>query len=252
MDILLRENLDDGWMEVRQDGRIRRLCSDDGLVQSEIDLDHPERLPNPVNRAMLAHLLFRPAPRRALLAGCGGGAVARWLRARSPETQGVAVELSPQIAALARSHFDFPADGDWSLRIGDVREHLRDAGQTYDFILVDIAESGYTPDWVSAPGFLSDCRRCLSMDGVLSLNLIPRDEADFTRALWRLRRIFETRVLCLSLPERGNVICLAFASLPDAQAARRDREAAAGRWGLELDRFYDRLRRDNPPGSGIF
>jgi len=253
MDILLRKGLASGWVEVHQDGSLRRLCSDDGLVQSEIDLERRDHLPNPVNRAMLAHLLFQPDPGRVLLAGCGGGAIARWFHARFANTRGLAMEISPAIADLARSHFDFPPpNSTWELQVGNVCDYLQQSGEAHDFILVDIAEAGYTPDWVLTPGFLSDCRSRLSIRGVLTLNIIPRDAQMFTHALWDLRRAFDTRVLCLSLPGRGNVIAMAFNARPDLRVARERLQTASTRWGLELDRFYRRLQTDNPPGSGVF
>ncbi len=240
-------------MEVRQDRGVRSLCSDDGLVQSEIDLDRRDHLPNPVSRAMLAHLLFQPEPLRVLLAGCGGGAIARWFHARSPQTRGLAVEISPVVAGLARSHFEFPPEASaWELRVGDVRERLLQPGYTHDFILVDIAEAGYTPDWVGTSGFLSSCRSCLNDRGVLTINIIPRNEEMFARVLWGLRRAFATRVLCLSLPGRGNVIALAFAERPDLRLVREQLETASSRWGLELDQFFQRMQWENPPGSGVF
>ena len=69
-------------------------------------LHDPAVLPNPVNRAMLAHLMLDLPLQTVLLAGCGGGAVARWLNARAPEVVGDAVELSPTVARLAHEYFD--------------------------------------------------------------------------------------------------------------------------------------------------
>jgi len=252
--ILLRETAADGVIELRQCGRVRSLWLDDGLLQSEIDLDRPDHLPNPASRAMLAHLLFYPEPRRVLLAGCGGGGIARWFHARSPDTAGLAVELSPRVAEVARSHFDFPGVGSgWELRTGDVRDGaLLQGEEAFDFILVDIAEAGHTPAWVSGAPFLDACRGLLSSTGVLTVNLIPEDADDFAGALYRLRRVFDHRSVCMTVPERGNVMLLGFMSRPDLERVKERMLAKQIRWGLEFDAFWQRMTRENPVGSGVF
>ncbi len=253
-EILLSEDGPDGHIEVRQQGGLRSLWLDDGLLQSEIDLQRPDRLPNPVSRAMLSHLLFYPEPRRVLLAGCGGGGIARWFFARSPDTGGVAVELSARVAELARDHFQFPGpDSCWELRVGDVREDSTLAGQRdFDFILVDIAEQGHTPDWVTGQGFLEHCRALLSATGVLTVNLIPTDAAAFAAALLRLRQVFGRRSVCLSVPGRGNVMLQGFMGRPELREAELALAANQLRWGLEFDEFLGRMKQENPVGSGIF
>ena len=252
-EVLLSEQGPGGRIEVRQRGSLRSLWLDDGLLQSEIDLAQPERLPNPVSRAMLSHLLFYPEPRRVLLAGCGGGGIARWLHARSPATQGVAVELSTRVAELARSHFEFPGlDSRWELRVGDVRQASLLAGdQAFDFILVDIAEGGRSPGWVTGRDFLRDCRNRLSASGVLTVNLIPADAAAFANALFRLREVFGHRSVCLSVPGRGNIMLQAFMGRPDLGEVERGLASNQLRWGLEFDEFLRRMRRENPAGSGV-
>ncbi len=241
-------------LTVFQSGERRVLSSADGLVQSEIDLAHPGELPNPVSRAMLAHLLFRPPPESVLLAGCGGGAVARWLHARSPRTRGVAVEISPTVVDLARRWFDFPPrQSNWRLQRGDVQDYLAgaDSGKL-DFILMDIAEQGSSPDWLAEREFLRNCRSSLSEQGVLTLNLIPRDAAHLACLLWALRQVFFRQVLCFSLSGRGNVMALAFNRAPQTDNLGQAARAASALWGLSFDDYLQRMRRENPPGSGIF
>ena len=92
------------WLE---DDRLS-LWFDDVILQSEIHLRDPAVLPNPANRAMLAHLMFGQEPRSILLAGGGGGAIGRWFHARRPESRGDAVELDPQVIRIAREYFDYP------------------------------------------------------------------------------------------------------------------------------------------------
>lgn len=239
-----------GPLVVEQTGTLRELHFDNDIIQSRIDLEHPERLPLAANRAMLAHLLFGQRPRSVLLAGCGGGAIARWFSARSPQTRGTAVELDPAVASLARRYFEFPDN--WTLKLGDIREHLAAPCEPYDFILVDIEQHGRTPAWLSAPAFLQDCRAALSPAGVLTLNLVNEDPDGLLTTLMAVRKVFGPRTLCLSIPDHENVLLLAFRRKP----ATDDLQARALRhglhWGLELPRLLSRLTRENPAGSGIF
>ena len=249
---LLRRATAAGWLEVWQAGHRRSLWFDDSILQSEIDLTRPGRLPNPANRAMLAHLIFCDRPRRVLLAGCGGGGIARWFAARSPDTAGVAVEVDPVVAAIAQEHFEFPGNGSaWQLVQTDVRVYLPNV-RGFDWILVDIAEAGFAPAWVAAKRFLDACRAALAPGGVLTLNLIPRDAEDLAGKLLAVRRCFARRTLCLSVPGHDNVVAMAFQRTPELYDLEA-RAANAGRsWGLELPTFLCRLRHENPVGSGIF
>lgn len=250
---LLHEQTADGWLEVWQDGDRRSLWFDDQVLQSEIDLNDPTRLPNPANRAMLAHLMFGQSPRRVLLAGCGGGGIARWFAARSPDTRGVAVERCSRVAEIARSHFQFPAaNRGWTLERADVRDYLAEPRAAFDFILVDIAERGYTPDWASEPEFLRYSRLALSPAGILTLNLLARDRDEFTARLYRIRQAFDRHTLCLGVPEHDNVLVLAFSTPPDLDDLDARLPERQRHWGLEFDRMLNRLRRQNPPGSGVF
>lgn len=247
--IVHREEGPDGPLVVQQSGTLRELHFDNGITQSCIDLERPERLPLAANRAMLAHLLFGQRPRSVLLAGCGGGAIARWFAARSPDTRGVAVEKNPDVASLARRYFEFPAS--WRLQQDDVRRHLRRPRQ-YDFILVDIEERGRTPGWVSDSRFLSDCRQALTPAGVLTLNLVAETPLSLVATLSQVHRVFGQRTLCLSIPDHDNVLLLAFRRRPSLHHLDERARRHGIHWSLELPALLARLRRENPVGSGIF
>lgn len=247
-----QESAESGTIQVWQKDDRRSLWFDDVILQSEINLDDPAVLPNPVNRAMLAHLMFGQQPRRVLLAGCGGGAIGRWFHARSPETAGDAVELSAGVARIALDWFDFPAEhSHWQLHIGDVREFLHHTRKTYDFILVDLEENQYSPEWITDQPFLEQCHSALTGQGVLTLNLIPDGPNRYTQALWNIRQVFQRRTLCLPMPQYDNQLVMAFREQPDTANIDSRIEAARAQWGIEFSRYWQSLRQNNPPGSGI-
>jgi len=242
---LHREDSPHGPLLVEQTGTLRELHFGNGITQSQIDLETPDRLPLAANRAMLAHLLFGQRPRAVLLAGCGGGAIARWLHARAPQVRGCAVELSPTVARLAREYFDFPRPdrSNWRLLVQDVREHLLRSRRYYDFILVDLEENQATPAWLTESAFLQACRNRLSRSGGLTINLIVDDARRTGAALHRIREVFGPDILLLTEPEHDNLLVLAFRDgMPELPP--RDALARLGmRWGIDFVSLAGRITR---------
>ena len=241
-----------GWIEVRSSGAARSLWVDGPMLQSEILVERPGDLPQAANRAMLAHLMFGPAPSSMLMAGCGGGAIARWFHARAPGMRGRAVEIDPAIARLARQYFDFPATAGWELTIGDIRHDAGLTSHRWDLILVDLEQDGLTPQWAYSATFLGRCRDALTRNGVLTLNLLVDGADTFARAITAVRTAFPMRTLCLPVPEHRNIVVNAFARRPDVAAASLRVVESQERWGLEFDSFLARMRAANPEGSGVF
>ena len=239
---IYREENDTIHLEIWEDGDRRSLWFDDVILQSEINTHDPAVLPNPVNRAMLAHLMFDLPLQRVMLAGCGGGAIARWLNSRAPEVKGDAVEVPEIVARLAREYFEFPPPGtNWQLLIEDVREHLGLSTHRYDFILVDLEENQMTPGWVTGTEFLEGCRDHLSDQGTLTLNLILDDLVAISEAVQHVRQVFGSDILLLNNPQHDNLLVLAFRSqTPDLPSA--DTLVTCGRrWGIDFASLAARL-----------
>ncbi len=234
-------------LEIWDEDDHRSLWFDDVILQSEIHLHDPAVLPNPVNRAMLAHLMFEPPLQSALLAGCGGGAIARWLNARAPDVRGDAVELSATVARLAREYFDFPPpESNWRLLVGDVREHLVNRDHRYDYILVDLEENQTSPDWLTEESFLHTCHDRLTESGVLTLNLITEHASASSEALLKIRQVFTAGIALLSDPGHDNLLVLAAPSgLPEPPPAAV-LEALGRRWGIDFVTLAGRLTRLGP------
>lgn len=245
---IYREEHDNIHLEIWDEDDRRSLWFDDVILQSEIHLYDPAVLPNPVNRTMLAHLMFGLPLQRVLLAGCGGGAIARWLHARAPEVRGHAVEVSETVARLAREYFDFPPhqQSRWELKIGDIREFLGRGQEHYDFILVDLEENRSTPTWLTADEFLTDCRRRLTPAGVLTLNLIVDNPVATSEALQHIRRVFGPDILLLSEPAHDNLLVLAFRDGTPTLPSGQTLTALGKRWGIDFRDLAARTTRLGP------
>lgn len=245
--------IDEVPVTIEQEGKLLTLHFNNGVVQSQIDLDSADKLPSIGNRMMLSHLMFTDVPNNILLAGCGGGAIARWFNAVLPKCHGVAVEISSDIINLAREHFQFPGtESNWRLMHADVRDYISEPGDTYDFILFDIEENGQTPAWMIQPEFLLDCRKRLSDHGVTTFNIIARSSTAFAEALWPIRRVFPEATCCLGNPNSQNIMILAFKNKPAIGDLKENARRAAEKYHIEFDEFYQQMLQDNPPGSGVF
>jgi spermidine synthase len=243
---IYREENDDAHLEIWEDDDRRSLWFDDVILQSEINIHDPAVLPNPVNRAMLAHLMFGLGLQRVLLAGCGGGAIARWLHARAPGVHGDAIEVSGTVARLAREYFDFPPpDSRWGLKVADVRDYIVISKRRYDYILVDLEDNQTTPRWVTEAAFLEACRNHLSAHGTLTLNLLLDNATMISEALLRVRRTFGSDILLLSNPGHDNLLVLAFRSHAPQTPSSDELIAQGRRWGIDFASLANRLTRLN-------
>ncbi|MGB5199134.1 MAG: methyltransferase domain-containing protein [Sedimenticolaceae bacterium] len=241
---IYREENDDMHLEIWEDGDRRSLWFDDVILQTEINIHDPAVLPNPVNRAMLAHLMFGLPLQRVLLAGCGGGAIARWLHARAPQVHGDAIEVSGTVARLAREYFEFPPpDGNWELQVADAREHILFSKRLYDYILVDLEENQTTPRWVTEAAFLEGCHDHLSAHGNLTLNLLLDDATKISEALLRIRQTFGSDILLLSNPGHDNLLVLAFRAHAPQMPSSDALVSQGRRWGIDFASLAARLTR---------
>lgn len=239
-------------IRVWQQANLRYLDFADGLLQSAIDLRDPAVLPLPLNRAMLAGCIFSESFKRVLLAGTGGGATARFLAQQCPEIEGEAVEISVEIAAIARRYFQFPDN--WPIHIADIQQFIRQPQPAYDLILLDIAVAQTTPDWVLNANFLQQCRARLTATGQLVINLLVADADGFLAALKVIRQVFAGQTACLSLENHRNIVIFAFNDLPAFLPPLSEQRLTllARHWPIELAAFYQRMQKENPAGSGIF
>jgi len=129
--------------------------------------------------AIGAPLLLRPAHRRSrlLMLGMGGGSVCRQLRRLAPDAEIVAVELDPEVVAVARAEFDLD-ELRLDVVVADALAVLRREQRGFDAIFEDVfigrGDGVHKPDWIPDPGHAL-ARRRLKAGGVLVSNAL--DEA---------------------------------------------------------------------------
>lgn len=232
----------------------RWLDFNDGLIQSEIILNNPEILPLPLNRAMLAGILFANIPKRVLLAGTGGGATARYFANCFPKVVGDAVEKSECVSDIAQHYFEFPMGNNWQIHTEDIVDYVQHCPHKYDLIIIDIAVNQKTPEWIIERNFLKQCRSLLTDKGHIALNLLVDDGNAFMHSLSAIRAVFDRHTACLSLPNYRNTVIFAFKNVPESLPAELREYLASleASWGLEFGEFYQQMLKDNPHNSGVF
>ncbi len=251
---LIHQHQSNPPISVYQQEQQRWLTFDDDITQSLIELNHPGQLPSPVNQAMLASLMATNTPKQVLLAGTGGGSIARFFHHHQPTTHGHAVEISAVVANIAHRFFEFPApSSNWQLIVNDIRSHLLQSTQRYDLIIVDISENLATPQWVIQPEFLIACQRAMSNEGVLVINFLGSDALQFATSLIALRQAFPNRTACLTIPNHRNTLMYGASndcSWSDIPTGQINQKTAL--WRLNFSQMHQQLKQENPAHSGLF
>jgi spermidine synthase len=236
-------------VEVSEARGVRTLHLGGQAIQSAMRLSAPDKLELAYTRAMMAFLLFVPAPREILMVGLGGGSIARFVHERLPRTRFTAVELNPKVIAAARTFFGLPAD-DRRLEVivGDGAEHVPARRGACDVVLLDAFDNLRSARSLATEHFYGACRDALRPGGVFVVNFIA-DEPRFGTYLARLERVFGGRVLCLPSQDRMNMIVLGLRgpveAIPIAPLKRVARELER-RFELPFDRFVRDLVAHNP------
>ncbi len=248
--ILFQEAVNDDLIEVWQQQQCRSLKIN-SIEQSSIDVDHPGHLTTHLYSAFLAALLFIDMPEKVLLAGLGGGALARYIYHINPDIKGDAIEINETVAKLATRYFQFP-ELNWRIHIDDIRNWR---GSSYDLIVMDIADMEITPSWLISETFMANIKKQLSAHGVLVINLLPSDANAFSESVKLIRKVYHRKTLCMAVPGHNSILVFAFRQKPvySALAAIRHRVMKLSEtWEIDFDVSLDQLIKDNPPGSGIF
>lgn len=227
---------------------VRTLHLGSDTVQSAMRLARPNDLELSYTRSMMAFLLFRDAPADALLIGLGGGSLAKFVYHRLPQTRVRAVEVNPQVVAIARALFHVPLDSErFEVVIADGAAYVERTDVAADVILLDGYDGEAHVEALASRDFYAACRDRLTDEGVLTVNLWGGDRL-FTTLLRRIQNAFPAGTLCLPAERPGNVIVFAFKAHPpklDWSRIEARAQELEDDLGLEFGRFAEGLRKMN-------
>ena len=115
-----------------------------------------------------AGLAFRPHAKSALLLGLGAGVLARNSALRGLRT--TAVEIDPQVVAVAKRHFDLPDSVE--IVIADARAALARGDEQFDLIVLDVYRAESFPWHLATQEAFTAMQRRLSPGGRVVINAI--------------------------------------------------------------------------------
>ncbi|MDR1968557.1 MAG: spermidine synthase [Burkholderiaceae bacterium] len=219
-------------------------------VQGSMRIRAPFELHLEYVQRMMAWLLFVPVPsvarRHAMQLGLGAGAITKFCYKKLRMTC-TAVELNPCVADVCRAWLRLPPD-DERLRVviaDAAREIRRDewAG-VVDALAVDLYDDEAAAPVLDSAAFYADCRRLLTDDGCMAVNLFGRS-ARFERSLACIAEAFGARAVWVFKPTReGNTVVLAqrTPTRPKRDALLAQADAIEARWALPARKWLKVLR----------
>ena len=221
-------------------GDIRYLHLGTEWVQGSMLLDAPFDIELEYVQRMMAWLLFvtpsTVARRHAMQLGLGAATLTKFCR-KKLRMKTTAIELNPQVVAACRLWFKLPADDE---RLQVVQGYAAEvAGYplwhgSVDALQVDLYDHVAAAPVLDSEAFYADCRRLLTDDGCMTVNLFGRSSS-YQRSLEKIAAAFGGDAVWAFRPTReGNTVVLAqrAASRPTRAELAERAENIQTRWHL--------------------
>ena len=223
-----------------EQGDVRYLHLGTEWIQGSMWLDRPFEIELEYAQRMMAWLLFVDpglvASRHAMQLGLGAGSLTKFCYRRL-RMKSTAIELNPQVIAACRLWFRLPPDNArLSVVLGDaaqVAAHAHWRGSV-DALQVDLYDHEAAEPVLDSRVFYADCRRLLTEDGSMTVNLFGR-ASSFAASLEKIIAAFGPGSVWAFRPTReGNTIVLAQRTPQRSRRATlaERAETVETRWGL--------------------
>jgi len=251
--LLIHQSYDDlGVMEVVDCDGVRSLHFGTSPQQSGVSLAEPHQLHFAYARAMMAWLLFKPEVENVLMIGLGGGLLTKYFLENFPECRLKVIEYRAQVVKIARQYFELPLDPRLKIKIADGAEYIATQSQRHaaqhDLIIIDAFNHQGMAEEVTALSFFDDCKTLLTAEGLLVINLWCNDKDLYAQLQNHLKVTFNQQVLFLSVPQRDNVIAIAFNSSCDELSFKALKAKAISleeQYQIEFPHFVKRFKALN-------
>ncbi|MFT7579137.1 MAG: spermidine synthase [Myxococcota bacterium] len=159
------------WVIEKPSG-VRYLRFDrDGVDQSAVRVDDPNYLEFTYTKAIVGALSLRPAPKRVLIIGLGGGTLPRFLRSHLPLAEIDVVEIDPAVVRVARDHLAFRTDAAMRVHVDDGRRFFEVTQAQWDIVILDAYGANNIPMHLATEEFLEMVSRRIAPGGMVIANL---------------------------------------------------------------------------------
>ncbi len=202
-------------VQFSDEGPVRHLHLDSIWVQGSMLIDSPQVLVHQYIQRMMAWLLFvDPATvsaRRALQLGLGAASLTKFCH-KVLRMQTTAIEINPRVLAACRGWFKLPADSArMQVVLGDAAQEIRNPKWwgVVDALQVDLYDHDAAAPVLDSEAFYADCRRLLTDDGCMSVNLFGR-ASSYQRSVDKIAAAFGRDVIWpFKATREGNTVVLA-------------------------------------------
>jgi spermidine synthase len=226
-------------------GDIRTLHLGTEWIQGSMIIDSPFEIELEYVQRMMVWLLFLDAAsvpkRRAMQLGLGAATCTKFCF-KKLRMQTTAVEINPQVITACRLWFKLPPD-DAKLEVvlADAALEIQKPqwqGQI-DALQVDLYDHEAAAPVLDSAEFYANCRRLLTDDGVMTVNLFGRSSS-FQSSVDKISTAFGADAIWAFKPTReGNTIVLAqrTALQPKRDALMARAEVIQTKWGLPATKW---------------
>jgi len=247
-ELLHREEWNGHLVEIIATDGLRSLFFASRYLQSSMSPDHPERLQLSYTRYMLLGLPALESVQHILIIGIGAGSLIHYCHHHYPESIIDAVDNSPRIIDLARRYFMLPENDRIRIHCADGLAFLEEttADRRYDLILVDAFDHQGMAANIYSPPFFERCSAMLADNGMLSCNLWS-DDAQLQATIRNSIAAYMESHISVSVPDRGNVVILAFRQPVPWGRFQRSREEwreLEARFGLDFRAMLKVVRHE--------
>lgn len=210
--LIYREQDHEGVIEIVDDLLTRNLHFGNASRQSSMLLKEPHVLALDYTKVMLLIFLFAPKPpQRVLIAGLGGGSIAKFFLHHFAHCQVEVIECRPKMVEIARKYFALP-------NVERLKIHLADAtkmipklpAKSYDTIVVDIFHAEGIPKSATSRAFFNACRRAMRPGGVGFFNIWDNNIKTYEEILKTIQHSFFERAYIAPVPHVGNCVVFTF------------------------------------------
>jgi spermidine synthase len=226
-------------------GDVRCLHLGTEWIQGSMFIDSPYDIELEYVQRMMSWLLFvdaaSVAKRRAMQLGLGAATCTKFCY-KKLRMQTTAVEINSQVVTACRLWFKLPPNdaklevvvADAALEIQKPKWH----GQI-DALLVDLYDHDAAAPVLDSAEFYADCRRLLTDDGAMTVNLFGRSSS-FQSSVDKMAKAFGSDAIWSFKPTReGNTIVLAqrTATAPKREVLIARAEVIQAKWGLPATKW---------------
>ncbi len=198
-----------------EEGAIRHLHLGSIWIQGSMLMDEPTALVHEYIQRMMAWLMLidpsTAAKRQALQLGLGAGSLTKFC-ALEMGMRSTAIELNPQVLHACRGWFHLPMDNPrMKVVLADAAQEIRQKRWqgVVDALHVDLYDHEAAAPVLDSPDFYADCRRTLTQDGCMTVNLFGRSSS-FERSLERIASAFgRDAIWAFKATRQGNTVVLA-------------------------------------------